>query len=157
MGHVGGQAGLVSWGIAQPDRLSAAGNGRPWRAAQRGMRRGKGSRRTRGSPGGHRCAWFRRRGSVGGEFCGSGAQVQRGIRDGGGDSGCSSSIHRSGRKRKGWRTFLARRGGKGQCRTVALPGSHGGGCRCAWERESQREEEERMGNLGFLAAAEGFL
>jgi hypothetical protein len=25
------------------------------------------------------------------------------------------------------------------------------------ERESQREEEERMGNLGFLAAAEGFL
>jgi hypothetical protein len=28
---------------------------------------------------------------------------------------------------------------------------------CMGERESQREEEERMGNLGFVAIVEGFL
>jgi hypothetical protein len=78
-----------------------------------------------------------------------------GIGDSGGDWRRGASILSARRERTARRTFPARRGGKGRCRTAALPGGRGGGCRCARERESQREEEERMGNLGFLAAAQG--
>jgi hypothetical protein len=47
-----GQAGLVGWGVAQHDRLPVTGEGRPGTELRRERPRGKGSRRTRSSPGG---------------------------------------------------------------------------------------------------------
>jgi hypothetical protein len=52
-----------------------------------GKRRGTGSSRTLGSPGGLRCAWFGRRGSVDDEFGGGGGQNLQGNGDDCGDFG----------------------------------------------------------------------
>jgi hypothetical protein len=69
-----GQAGLVGWAMAQADRLSVAGDGRPWRARRREKRRRKGGGRTGGSPGTRRWWWLGRRRAGGCEFGGRAAQ-----------------------------------------------------------------------------------
>jgi hypothetical protein len=69
----------------------------------------------------------------------------------GGDSGHLGPIPSTGRKRAAqWSSRRAQRR-SGRCRTVALPGGHGGSCgACAEERarEQGREREER----GFVAS-----
>jgi hypothetical protein len=119
-----GQPGLVGWARPRPTGSQAPRRRRSWRRLRRGKRKGKGSRRTGGSPWVRRWARFGRRVASGGEF-------------GGGELGSPArnpakrrrlrAIPWAGRKRAASGTFSASRRSKGRHRMATLGGSHGGG------------------------------
>jgi hypothetical protein len=110
------------------------GKPRPWRGSYRWplrWRSGAGKRRGRG-PGGPLAHQEVAAGvsSAGGgpmvaESTAAAADICGGIGDGVGDSRRLGSIPRTGRARRRWRSFPARRWRLGRCGTAALPSGHG--------------------------------
>jgi hypothetical protein len=78
-----------------------------------------------------------------------------GISDGGGFSGRSSSIPSTGRARRRWRSFPARRWRLGWCGTVALPSGHGGGAGVLGGGRGSEPGREREGRGGPWRAGGG--